>query len=92
MLYKVVGKGTTCLANIKAGEIIDLMAPLGNTFALTSQNPLLIGGGIGVAPLRYLVRAFNEMNIKPTVVLGFANADQAQMAKLFADADCILSV
>ena len=90
MLYKVVGKGTTSLTNFRENDILDVIAPLGNSFDLDCKNPLIIGGGIGVAPLKLLIRELNKKNIKPTVVLGYGNAEQAKMSELFTDVDCRL--
>ncbi|QOR35678.1 dihydroorotate dehydrogenase electron transfer subunit [Clostridium sp. 'deep sea'] len=90
MLYKVVGKGTTSLTQYKQGNTLDVIAPLGNSFDLSCKNPLIVGGGIGVAPLKYLIRELNVKGIKPTVVLGYSNADQAKMSELFTDVDCRL--
>lgn len=90
LLYKVVGKGTASLTDFQQGDIVDLIAPLGNSFVIQGSKPLIIGGGIGVAPLRYLVRGFNRQGISPTLILGYANADQATMSQLFRSADCQL--
>jgi dihydroorotate dehydrogenase electron transfer subunit len=60
---KKVGKGTAWLANRKAGDTIDVMGPLGNGFNVESargKNALMIGGGIGVAPLIELGKNLRE--------------------------------
>lgn len=58
ILYKVVGKGTELLASLHDGDHLDLLAPLGTGFTLepTPVAPLLVGGGIGLAPLYYLAK------------------------------------
>lgn len=77
LLYKVVGEGTEIMSKLTAGQKLDVLTGLGNTFDLSkSTSPVLIGGGIGVAPIIGLARAFNRLGVKPTVILGFRNADE----------------
>jgi len=58
LLYEVVGRGTKLLSQMKAGESLDLLGPLGNGFDIksskTKYRPLFVAGGIGVAPLVFL--------------------------------------
>jgi dihydroorotate dehydrogenase electron transfer subunit len=58
ILYKVVGKGTTILANLHHGDRLDILGPLGNGFGSDSAGTenILVGGGVGLAPLYYLGR------------------------------------
>jgi dihydroorotate dehydrogenase electron transfer subunit len=58
ILYKVVGKGTELLAALHDGDHLDMLAPLGTGFALEPlpADPILVGGGIGLAPLYFLAR------------------------------------
>lgn len=56
IIYRVVGHGTAKLASVQEGEALDCMGPLGRGFDLDCQRPLLIGGGMGLAPLRYLAQ------------------------------------
>lgn len=60
LLVRAVGRGTELLANLPAGSLVDLMGPLGNGFPLLAkgQEPLLVAGGVGVAPLIYLADVF----------------------------------
>jgi dihydroorotate dehydrogenase electron transfer subunit len=53
-IYRIVGQGTAQLATIKKAELIDCMGPLGNGFQLLGEHPLLVGGGMGLAPLIFL--------------------------------------
>ncbi|MDD2218061.1 MAG: dihydroorotate dehydrogenase electron transfer subunit [Eubacteriales bacterium] len=73
LLIKVIGEGTEALAAMKEGEKLDLLTGLGNGFDLGkgSKSPLLIGGGIGCAPLFMLCKQLCDGGTKPTVVLGF---------------------
>ena len=73
LLYKVVGKGTQFMSNMTIGEKIDLLTGLGNGFSIVdASKPLLVGGGIGLAPLYGLCQ---RLQVKPTVVIGAAAKD-----------------
>ncbi len=72
-LIQIVGEGTRSLADIKAGDKINVLLPLGNGFSYRSTHvakPLLIGGGVGVAPLLFLGQEFAEHGIRPTFLFG----------------------
>lgn len=58
-IYRVVGKGTTAMTKLKAGDEISCLGPLGNGFSLDAKKPLLVGGGMGAAPLLYLAEYYN---------------------------------
>lgn len=71
ILYKVLGEGTKDLSTFKKGEYLDVLVGLGNGFVIKENiKPLLIGGGIGIAPIIGLAKAFNKIGIKPTIVYG----------------------
>lgn len=77
LLYKVVGKGTNLFTKIKTNEHVNVMGPLGKGFTLVSnQNVVLVGGGVGIAPLIYLARRLKENNCNVTVLHGAENRDQ----------------
>jgi dihydroorotate dehydrogenase electron transfer subunit len=92
LLYKVVGKGTHYFSSLQKDDSINILGPLGNSFTLEYKKPLIIGGGIGVAPLKYLVREYNREGVSPTLSLGFANIDQSCMASLFTELDCDINI
>lgn len=74
LLYKVVGFGTKEMTNIQPGKVLSVLTDLGKGFDTSkAKKPLLIGGGIGIAPLYQLAREFREIGIKPTILLGFRN-------------------
>lgn len=76
LLIQEVGKGTRKLAEAVRGDIINMIYPLGNSFTYTGiKKALLIGGGVGVAPLLYLGKYLKKKNIEPTFVLGFRSRD-----------------
>lgn len=56
-IYRIVGQGTACLATLDTKDSVDCMGPLGNGFAINGQRPLLVGGGMGLAPLVFLAGA-----------------------------------
>ena len=76
IIYRVVGEGTKALSENKAGDVLNILGPVGSGFPLNKgKNVLIVGGGIGVPPLNYLARLLqNDNNI--TFVLGFRNKDQ----------------
>jgi dihydroorotate dehydrogenase electron transfer subunit len=82
-LLEVVGPGTARLAELRAGEGLALVGPLGIGWrpAREGTRPLLVGGGIGTAPLLCLQ---DELGPAATVLLGFRSEAHAEAAALFA--------
>ena len=76
LLYKVVGAGTDQLSEMKVGEQIEVISGLGNGFCpeKTAQKALLVGGGMGVAPLYRLAKDLLAAGKQVHVVLGFNTA------------------
>lgn len=72
LLVQQIGEGTRHLAQAKEGDIINIVLPLGNGFTIPEKGEkcLLVGGGIGIAPLFYFAKVLNEKGIKPTLLLG----------------------
>ena len=72
LLVQQVGEGTRRLASAKMGDIINMILPLGNGFSFPERGEkcLLVGGGIGIAPLYYFAKMLNEKGIRPTLLLG----------------------
>ena len=73
LLYKSVGQGTAQMAAMRIGAELDVLTGLGNGFdpEAASGRTLLIGGGIGAAPLIWLARALKARGVPATAVLGF---------------------
>ena len=73
IIYKVVGKGTEQMKNMKTGEELDILTGLGNGYCLENvgEKPLLIGGGVGVPPMYMLAKELIEAGKKVSVILGF---------------------
>jgi dihydroorotate dehydrogenase electron transfer subunit len=82
-LIDPIGPGTRALAGLESGDAIHVFGPLGNGFRLDVARPLLVGGGIGIAPLPYLSRRLGS----PPAVLGFRSEWHAEAASLVPDAE-----
>ncbi len=85
IIYKVVGRGTEQMSRMTKGQELDLLTGLGNGFnpAAQCQEPLLVGGGVGVPPLYNLCRALLEAGKRPTVLLGFNTAQELFLVEEF---------
>lgn len=84
LLVRIAGEGTKRMSALCAGDKVDALTCLGNGFDLSSQKPLLIGGGIGCAPLYKLAKDFVAKGVRPEIVLGFRNADEAYYVEEFS--------
>lgn len=87
ILYKVVGKGTELLRRNKSGDELEVVGPLGNSFKIPSPTDLafLIGGGIGIAPLKFLAEELTRQNVETLIFYGARNAEQLVGVNLFDD-------
>jgi NAD(P)H-flavin reductase len=85
-LLEAIGPGTRALASLEPGDRLGVLGPLGNGFRLDVERPLLVGGGIGVAPLPYLSAALGE----PPAVLGFRSEWHAEAAALVPNAQVVI--
>ncbi len=73
LLVAMVGDGTHRLGELCVGDVVNCVLPLGNGFTMPStaaERILLVGGGVGVAPLYYFGRQFKAMGAEPTFLLG----------------------
>ena len=85
-LLDPIGPGTRALAELAPGDSIHVFGPLGNGFRLDVDRPLLVGGGIGVAPFPYLSEALEH----PPAVLGFRSEWHAEAAALVPHAEVVI--
>ncbi|MCQ2111139.1 MAG: dihydroorotate dehydrogenase electron transfer subunit [Bacteroidaceae bacterium] len=72
-MIQIVGEGTRTLSQLKPGDKVNTLLPLGNGFSYKDKAfkaPLLVGGGVGIAPLLHLGQELNAMGIKPTFLFG----------------------
>jgi len=73
LLVAAVGEGTCHLTKLQAGEVLNCVLPLGNGFTFPAEKGktvLLVGGGVGVAPLLYFGKELKEMGCEPVFLLG----------------------
>ena len=94
ILYKVVGKGTEQMAGMKAGETLDVLTGLGNGYDLSKagDEPLLLGGGVGVPPLYLLAKQLTAAGKKVHAVLGFNTAEEVFGEEAFKALGCEVTV
>jgi len=85
-LIDPIGPGTRALCSLSAGETLRILGPLGNGFRLDVARPLLVGGGIGIAPFPYL----SEQLGGPPAVLGFRSEWHAEAAGLLPNAEVVV--
>ena len=81
-LIDPIGPGTRALCALERGDALGVLGPLGNGFDLDVARPLLVGGGIGIAPLPYLSECLGH----PPAVLGFRSDAHAEAAALLPNA------
>ena len=77
IIYKVVGKGTKKMSEMKEMQRLDILWPLGNGFTTEPSEggqPILIGGGVGVPPMYGLCKRLIAEGQTPTVILGFRSS------------------
>jgi dihydroorotate dehydrogenase electron transfer subunit len=85
-LVDPIGPGTQAIASVQVADRINVFGPLGNGFRLDVARPLLVGGGIGIAPLPYLAEALEQ----PPAVLGFRSGHHAEAAVLLPGAEVVI--
>jgi dihydroorotate dehydrogenase electron transfer subunit len=85
LLFEVRGRGTALLD--RATERIEVSAPLGRGFRIegVGEPAALLGGGVGIAPLKVLGRRLGELGVRHDVYLGFADARTAEAAREFPE-------
>ncbi|MBV5316877.1 MAG: dihydroorotate dehydrogenase electron transfer subunit [Desulfobulbaceae bacterium] len=95
LLFKVIGRGTNLLSELRPGQSLSLLGPLGHGFQLPPSGPLcLIGGGIGIAPLFFLATKWLQQPRPPescVVLLGSRTAEEIrQLATDFSELGCLV--
>ena len=85
-LLEAIGPGTRALAAAEPGDELHVFGPLGNGYRLDVEKPLLVGGGIGVAPFPYL----SDQLGNPPAILGFRSDRHAEAAALVPNAEVVV--
>lgn len=86
-LVQLVGDGTRKLATVRRGDVVNVVMPLGKGFTLpqsTRTKTLLIGGGVGTAPLLYMGEALKKQGNSPTFLLGARSKNDVLQLEEFA--------
>ena len=86
-LIDPIGPGTRALCTLAPGEAIHVLGPLGNGFDLDVERPLLVAGGIGIAPMPYLLEALGGT---APAILGFRSDHHAEAARLLPSAKVVV--
>ena len=93
LLVAAVGDGTRQLQKLQKGDRLNGMRPLGNSFIMptdSAQKVLLVGGGVGVAPLLYFGKRIKAMGGEPTFLLGARSAKDVLERELFEQVGRVL--
>lgn len=80
-IYRVVGKGTKAISELKAGDTINVLGPLGHGFDTAAKKPLIVGGGMGLSPVLFYAAA---MQGKADVLMGGKTCGELFWQELFA--------
>ena len=84
MLYRIAGKGTELLSRVKKGELVDVMGPLGRGYTLPQkgEGAVVLGGGIGIAPLYFLLAEIGKLHGRDSVSVFLGAATYAAIPVL----------
>ena len=94
VLVKAVGEGTERLAAMEAGDELVVFGPLGNGYKVddSDRNPLLVAGGVGVAPLLFLAEQLAAKGVRPTFLYGARSEDDLPLTdRIAAVAELIIT-
>lgn len=88
LLIQIIGDGTRKLSELKEGDIVNLMYPLGNSFSIpdnknTEKKLLLIGGGVGTAPMLFLGAELKGRGYEPVFLLGARTSEDLLQLDMF---------
>ena len=93
-MYKVVGHGTAQMAAMTPGQALDILTGLGNGYdlTLTGENPVLVGGGVGVPPMYSLAKHLRALGKPVQVILGFNTKEEIFYEDAFKALGCTVYV
>lgn len=85
LMVQMIGEGTKALSQLREGDVLNLVLPLGNGFSVDEAfgNVLLVGGGVGIAPMLYTGKVLKERGIEPVFLLGARSASGVLELNLF---------
>ena len=86
LMVAMIGDGTRQMGRLQAGDTLNCVLPLGNAFTMPAakdEKVLLVGGGVGVAPMLYLGSTLHAQGILPTFLLGGRTAQDLLELDLF---------
>ena len=94
LVYKVVGHGTAQMAAMTPGQVLDILTGLGNGYdlTLTGENPVLVGGGVGVPPMYGLAKHLRALGKPVQVILGFNTKEEIFYEDAFKALGCTVYV
>ncbi len=87
-LIKKLGRGSNSLSKLQVGDILNTMLPLGNNFHYNpefNKKPLLIGGGVGIAPIYFLAKEMHKNNMEFDTLIGGKCCTDILLSDLFTD-------
>lgn len=91
LLIQSVGKVTSHLQMLQSGDVLSVQAPLGNSYSTSSDflgsRPLLIAGGVGVAPILLLSQELLQKGIQPTVLIGARTSSLIVLKERFSEVE-----
>ncbi len=78
IIYKLFGEGTRALSKKEKGDSLNVLGPLGNIFEVNAQigTPVLVGGGVGIAPVLWLHHRLQDERIDHKLIIGAVTADE----------------
>ncbi len=93
LLIRNAGRVTGALMHARPGDKLNMLLPLGNGWSIDKpgKSPLLVGGGVGVAPLLYLGRMLKERGVAPTFLLGARSEGDLLMLSEFEATGCVIT-
>jgi len=94
IVYKVVGKGTEAMCKMAPGNELDILTGLGNGYdlSLSGDDPVLLGGGVGVPPMYNLAKKLRGMGKTVSVILGFNTQSEIFYEEEFKRLGCDVTV
>lgn len=85
MIYRIIGEATHILAEVCSGDKLSIVGPLGHGFTMEAERPLLVGGGLGLAPLLYLAEGFCAQNKPIEILMGGRSEEELFWTDLYED-------